>query len=136
MKRLIRKADHDYGNRDSAIAIINGIIYDSSTHARCINKYLSENDQIEFDSTIRRPKKEDLNIEQIAFAHLVSYDEAIYLEEKSLVNISLEEAANIIKTNYPQYSVYNDDEEDFQSWFDENGIPRDITYQLLVAKNK
>lgn len=136
MKRLIRKADHDYGNRDSAIAIINGKVFDEYSHARCISLYHRENGEKELENDFRRPKKENLDIEQIAFAHLVSYDEAIYLEQKSLVNISLEEAANIIKAHYPQYSVYNDDEEDFQSWFDENGIPRDITYQLLVAKNK
>ncbi|MNW07744.1 hypothetical protein D3C71_2044100 [compost metagenome] len=70
------------------------------------------------------------SIKSIAFAHKVDYDKAIFLEQHSLVNISVEEVSKILKENYPDFSIFNDDV--FKE--DENFEPYD--YQLLIANKK
>ena len=42
MKKLLKKAAHDFNNRDMAILYIEGEIYEDATHAICLQKYLND----------------------------------------------------------------------------------------------
>jgi hypothetical protein len=96
MKSRLKKLAMDFGDRDFAIAYINGEVFRSRTHANCINKYLMSKsisclnavryrpdikdidklDDENVDKILTQYDQEDLaiirdNITQLAFAHAV-----------------------------------------------------------------
>ncbi|MNV57560.1 hypothetical protein D3C71_1498990 [compost metagenome] len=46
---------------------------------------------------------------QVGFAHKLNYMKEIWLEINSLKNLSTEEACNLLKQQYPDFPIYNDD---------------------------
>ena len=38
MKRLFKKAAHDWNNRDMAIVYVDGEVYEDATHAICLQR--------------------------------------------------------------------------------------------------
>lgn len=141
MKRLIKKSYHDYDSRDNALTYIDGQIYTTWTHAEAVNKYLKEQEMRKWPSNFQRPDDESLQLlgmdqSKIAFAHLREKDRQIYIDDTSLKNMTLDEAAQIFKNAYPDYSIYNDSYVTIE-YEDENGIEdsRD-EYPLLIAKVK
>lgn len=49
------------------------------------------------------------NIKQLAFAHIVSEKNAIYIDD-SLINVDMKTVGDVIKLEYPQYNVYTNAE--------------------------
>ena len=44
MKRLIKRSEHDWNNRDTAIVYIDGEVYEDVTHSMCLQQYIEDND--------------------------------------------------------------------------------------------
>ena len=42
MKRLLKKAVHDWNNRDMAIVYVDGEVYEDATHAICLQRYYTD----------------------------------------------------------------------------------------------
>lgn len=125
-KNLI-KAWHDVENRDFAICYLDGEIVEGNTHSEAIDIYLQEkyNQVLKTTDIVMRPPlhvSEDLlneddkelmeqirdNIKQIGFAHVVEDENAIYVEDDSLLNVDINTVAQAIKAKYPNYDVYDD----------------------------
>ncbi|MNM99746.1 hypothetical protein D3C81_1123140 [compost metagenome] len=116
MKRLLRISEnerHDIGSRDKAILIINGEVLEGTTHAQILNQYLKNKGLQEFEDSRRRPDVDNQTLVddsyQIGFAHKLNYMKEIWLEINSLKNLSTEEACNLLKQQYPDFPIYNDD---------------------------
>lgn len=126
ISKLKKQSEHDYDTRDSAIAIIDGKVYTAYTHMQAIQQALDEKTNYEYElnnthnridlnsddlTTKQNEDKNSINnnIQSIAFAHLLGNE--IYLEQNSLHNITFNEAVNILKNNYPNHTIYNDDTE-------------------------
>ena len=108
MKRLI--ADHNYHNRDCAVAYFKGKIYTGRTHSEALENIT----KILYDNT------------DIIFAHLVNKEKAIYVETQYIENKSLlQEAIDAFKSQYVDYEIYNDDSEPYQK----------IAKKRLIAKH-
>ena len=138
---LRKKANHDYGNRESALLYINGKFYENSTHADCLQQYLDEGDEyIDVDTYYRniefRKYTDDKDV--IAFAHKVTdeyknYEDfkndvktpVIFLETKTLRNITKEEAAKLFNEHY-NLPVYDDDSSNEPDFIED--------YKQLIAK--
>lgn len=87
--------DRDYN--DGAVIILNNEVLTGITHAHIINNI----ENLKFD-----------DVENIAYAHKDSKNNAIYLETDSLENISVQQAVNILKNSYPGYNIYDNDTEE------------------------
>lgn len=120
MKRLIRKAEHDIVNRDLALLLINGKIYEDTTHAACLQDFFKENGlENEYPSDfLTRPdfeQFEELSTEykEIVLAHLVKNEDGVFILY-GFINGSLVEyegiPENIKQMFADQYNltVYND----------------------------
>ena len=112
-------SSHDSYNRVEAILYINGEFITANTHAEALNIYNDEHEINEHvDSSKRREVSEKVNAQDvIAFAHKVrdrkyelsnKENDFIFLETKSLQNISKEEAAQLFKQQF-NLEVYDDD---------------------------
>jgi hypothetical protein len=129
--KLKKIANHDDYNRDYAIVYINGEFYEDIIHGCAIKQYLKNHGIKELDNKSIRPgysnQKEDdyledlYNMEEIIFAHKLEDDKSIYIEQNSLKNIDLNQAAAIFKEHYPDYNIYNDDSYKGDEDYDEDG---------------
>lgn len=85
MKRLIRKAEHDIYNRDTAILYIDGTFYEDVTHAAAFQQYLKDNGEKNLKSVKMRPDFEYFeeyskeNNVDIVLGHLVKKEDAVFL---------------------------------------------------------
>lgn len=147
---LRKQADHDVDSRDQAVLYVDGQVFFGETHGECMNEYLSSKDKSLYNTfdrfpTVMRPdlldrdsitednyddeeeyqEDKDMltvydNAKEYAFAHLVG--DEIYIEENSLYNLSINEAAKKIKDVLGDgYKYYNDDRSDKN---DETGYKR------------
>ena len=118
-KDFRKTSSHDSYNRVEAILYINGEFITANTHAEALNIYNDEHEINEHvDSSKRREVSEKVNAQDvIAFAHKVrdrkyelsnKENDFIFLETKSLQNISKEEAAQLFKQQF-NLEVYDDD---------------------------
>ena len=149
LRKMNKTADHDIHNRDYAVAIINGEIYEGNTHAEAVNKFLSgsgkslnddygrppialrklpdatDEDIEEMDDFFQDMYTMDREVKSIAFAHVCnnSEEEGVFLEQSSLYNTTLEEATKILKDKFPNYKIYNDDVRDNEE---------EVGYKLLA----
>ena len=104
--------------REFAIMIINGEVYTGEFHSQILNKYLKDYNAMLSNSTKRFKPNNVINnqendIYQLAFAHFTidkdTSKEIIYLEtDKSLQNITPEEAASILKQKWPNAEIRDD----------------------------
>lgn len=113
MSRLI-KAAHDVYDRDAAILYIDGKIYEGQTHAKAIQQYLLETNGKKLSGDLRYRSIVYYNLanEQnlpLAFAHRVESE--IFIEPESLENIDIDTVANALKSRYPNYNIYEDNED-------------------------
>lgn len=135
IKNLINEAYHDFNSRDEAITLINDTIYTGSTHGKSINKWLSENNQPKMPmDSFYRPSEDEydvigLDTAKVAFAHVVNGEKAIYIDSTSLQNYMLDEVAQLLKNQYPDYSIYDDE---YVMNEDENGELQE-EFPLLIA---
>ena len=84
MKRLIKKADHDWYNRDSAFVYINGKIYEATTHALCLQDFYNENNQQFLDNNFDRPDNEKFEeisreVGPVVLGHLVKQSDKVFI---------------------------------------------------------
>ena len=139
MKRLI-KARHDYLNRNSAILVINGKVYEGDNHPDLVTKYYDEygdydskvkyikeklNNKYDQDDAIKELNESgkipmilcdsdtewerDFNASiPVAFAHKDNNNN-IFLETNAIYNISKSEATALLKKEYPDSFIYDDD---------------------------
>ena len=126
MSRL-RKISMDIGDRDynGTMVYINGLIYKDISHGMAINEYLKDNTDYSLNEDYLRPigfapddkrlpndsNKEDIetindNIYEMAFAHMSSPENAIYIERDTLQNVDINTVAKALKTEYPNYNIY------------------------------
>lgn len=104
--------------REFAIMIINGEVYTGEFHSQILNKYLKDYNAMLSNSTKRFKPNNVINnkendIHQLAFAHFTidkdTSKEIIYLEtDKSLQNMTPEEAASILKQKWPNAEIRDD----------------------------
>lgn len=134
-KDLRKQARHDVENRECAILYIDGEFYEDSSHANCLVQY---NKVHNIDKEKRTNQRKDNFNEiaeedhKIAFAHKTNEQttvddfmndadptDHIFIEEKTLVNMTLAEAAEAFKKQYPDVPIYNDDtnDEEFPSQY-------------------
>jgi hypothetical protein len=115
LKRLIRKSWHNESNRDAAIAVINGEVFQNSVHAQCINDYLMNKDS-KLNDNYNRPdlneSSEDSNkikkdINSLAFCHLDNDDKTIFIEKQSLFGDYSHDYSfiDMLKNAYPNYKL-------------------------------
>lgn len=97
-------------NRDYAVTIVDGKIYEGDTHGECVTKFLNEIgiEGIEFFDRIDLRENLGFNFySQFAAAHVDG--DKIYLDKMSLENISPEQAIDILKTNFQDSTIYDYD---------------------------
>lgn len=86
MKRLIKKSDHDWHNRDLAFIYINGKYYEGITHAIAFEQFLDENDiESKGNSMLYRPNFNGMQVLSrdeglvMIFGHLTEKENAVFL---------------------------------------------------------
>lgn len=122
MKRLIKRSEHDWNNRDTAIVYINGEVYEDVTHAICLQEYIEDNDiEEELESLQFRPDFQQFSEisemnggQDVILAHRVDKTDSIYFiyglnDGKKMSN---NEIVNILEKVYPGYKIINDLEHD------------------------
>lgn len=142
-KDLRKQARHDVENRECAILYIDGEFYEDSSHANCLVQYnKAHNIDKEKRTNYRKDNFNEIAEEdhKIAFAHKTNEQttvddfmndaeptDHIFIEEKTLVNMTLAEAAKAFKKQYPDIPIYNDDSNDEE-------FPSE--YQKLASRRK
>lgn len=118
MKRLLKKATHDWNNRDMAIVYVNGEVYEDATHAICLQRYFQDNDMNDYKVYLgSRPQfeffkdlSEDNNGQDVILAHRVDKAGAIYfiygLNDGRQLSDS--EIKSDLEKIYPDYEIIND----------------------------
>lgn len=102
MKRLA--VYHDHCSRDNAICYVDGQVYEGRDHYEILECNFEETDDMDMDDFERQ--------HDVAFAHKVNKEKAIYLETNSMSgNAYPEEVARALKGVYPEYTIYNDDDQ-------------------------
>ena len=133
---LRKQARHDIENRECAILYIDGEFYEDLSHADCLAQYNKAHNIDKKKRTNYRKNNFDEIAEEdhkIAFAHKTNEQttvddfmndadptDHIFIEERTLVNITLTEAAEAFKKQYPDIPIYNDDtnDEEFPSEYE------------------
>ena len=118
MKRLFKKAAHDWNNRDMAIVYVDGEVYEDATHAICLQRYFQDNDMNDYKVYLgSRPQfeffkdlSEDNNGQDVILAHRVDKAGAIYfiygLNDGRQLSDS--EIKSDLEKIYPDYEIIND----------------------------
>ena len=135
-KDLRKQARHDADNRECAILYIDGEFYEDLSHADCLAQYNKIHNIDKEKRTNQRKNNFNEIAEEdhkIAFAHKTNEQttvddfmndadptDHIFIEEKTLVNMTLAEAAEAFKKQYPDTPIYNDDtnDEEFPSEYE------------------
>lgn len=122
MKRLVKRSEHDWNNRNTAIVYINGNVYEDVTHAICLQEYIKDNDiEEELESLQFRPDFEQFSKiskmnggQDVILAHRVDNVDSIYyiygLNDGK--KMSDDEIVNILGKVYPGYKIIDDLEHD------------------------
>lgn len=118
MKKTSR---HDKNSRWYAILYINGDFFEGGSHSSCLKEYMDKN-KIEYDNNLYFRQdtvdliNEDDIINECAFLHMIdsetNYDDediGIYVETTTLQGISIDQLIPKIKSKFPDYNIYDDD---------------------------
>ena len=119
MKRLVKKATHDWDNRDLAIVYINGEVYEDSIHGICLQRYIEDNNlKLNEDINLScRPEidqfKEISEInggQDVILAHKVEKANAIYFIYglRNGEEMTDEQIIADLKEIYSNYDIIND----------------------------
>ncbi len=121
MKRLIRKADHDWNNRDSAILYVEEEVYEDATHAICLQRYMEDNG---IDNNLGAKYRPEIEMfseiskmhggQDVILAHRVDNADTIYYiyglsDGKEMSDNKIQYLLGEI---YPEYKIVNDLEHD------------------------
>ena len=107
--RLKKTSRHDINSRDSAIVYVNGEVFEGHTHAEAINQYLNSDVAKQYRYEVYNNVSDD---EQLAFAHKIDSQNAIFLELWTLKNVDPNTVLNKLKETYPDYKIYSDSDDD------------------------
>lgn len=101
----------DMNGRDFAICIINGNVYEGDLHGEAVSKYLKDLG-IEDIEMFDRDELDGIIGLKSQFAAAEAKGKKIFIDDEILENITLQQAAKLIKDKYPEFSVYkrNSDE--------------------------
>ena len=121
MKRLFKKAAHDWNNRDMAIIYVDGEVYEDATHAICLQRYYTDHGEDYKVYLGSRPQFEvfkdlskDNNGQDVILAHRVDKADAIYfiygLNDGRQLSDS--EIKSDLEKIYPDRKIYSDMEHD------------------------
>ena len=131
MKKLLKKAAHDFNNRDMAIVYIDGEVYEDATHAICLQKYLNDTGQDNIKNFKDRPEVEIFSEiskehggQDVILAHRVDNAGSIYYiygldNGKEMGDNKI---IYLLGDAYPDYEIINDlehDEEEDNHGYDE-----------------
>lgn len=130
MKRLIRKAEHDIHNRDTAILYIDGQFYEDVTHAAAFQQYLKDNGEKNLKSVKMRPDFEYFeeyskeNNVDIVLGHLVKKEDAVFLIYgfEDGIPVQFDSISNDLKSkfedryNLPVEDEMNHEEDDYNPY--------------------
>ena len=117
MKRLFKKAAHDWNNRDMAIVYVDGEVYEDATHAICLQRYFTDHGE-DFKVYLgSRPQFEifkdlskDNNGQDVILAHRVDNVDSIYfiygLNDGRQLSDS--EIKSDLEKIYPDRKIYSD----------------------------
>lgn len=121
MKRLIKKAVHDWNNRDFAILYVEEEVYEDASHAICLKRYMEDN---EIDNNLGAQYRPEIEMfseiskmhggQDVILAHRVDNVDTIYYiyglcEGKE---ISDNKIKYLLGEVYPEYKIVNDLEHD------------------------
>ena len=141
-RRLKKLAYHDDECRDCALILIGSEICTADTHNEALQYYLDKhNIDREYSNTNIDRTNVDMeitmneNLDHLPFAcmHLITDDGdsgeewSIYIEPETVQNIDINSVAKIMKNHYPDYNIYEDDEDIKNYEYDK--------YKLLANKN-
>lgn len=121
--------------RDFAIAIIDGKVYEGDTHGECVTQLLQEMgiEGIEFYDRIDLRENLGFNFySQFAAAHCDG--DKIYLDQMSLENISVDQTIKILKDNYPNHDIYDYDSREKIAIYKNKIKTRTINMKKLLKK--
>ena len=140
----IKKAFHDYGERDCAVVYLDGKFYEGDFHSEIVSDILEDDsvDQIFRDELYKLDRNKENNL-PFACLHKVTKlpmkgtkVKAIYIDTNTLENISLNELIDEVKKQYPDFDVFEEDD-DIQSFeYDEyKKIARSVNVKRLIRKS-
>lgn len=121
MKRLVKKSEHDWNNRDMAIVYIDGKVYEDATHGICLQRYMEDNN---IDDTVDlrfRPEVEQFSEismmndgQDVILAHRVDKTNEIYFIYglKNGNDMSDSEIKADLSKVYPDREIINDMDHD------------------------
>ena len=121
MKRLIKKAVHDWNNRDFAILYVEEEVYEDASHAICLKRYMEDN---EIDNNLGAQYRPEIEMfseiskmhggQDVILAHRVDNVDTIYYiyglcEGKEISDNKIQ---YLLGEVYPEYKIVNDLEHD------------------------
>jgi hypothetical protein len=87
MKRLLKKADHDIMNRDSAIVYAGGKFYTGGTHSICLKKIKDDNPEIKMilqslfcRADVEKFQKVSKHVGVVILAHLAKKEDGVFID--------------------------------------------------------
>lgn len=121
MKRLVKRAEHDWNNRDVAVLYVEEKVYEDATHAICLQRYMEDN---EIDNDLNAKDRPEMEMfseiskmhggQDVILAHRVDNADAIYYIY-GLYNgkeMSDNKIQYLLGEVYPEYKIVNDLEHD------------------------
>lgn len=121
MKRLVKRAEHDWNNRDVAVLYVEEKVYEDATHAICLQRYMEDN---EIDNNLNAKDRPEMEMfseiskmhggQDVILAHRVDNADAIYYIY-GLYNgkeMSDNKIQYLLGEVYPEYRIVNDLEHD------------------------
>lgn len=114
----IKKAFHDYGERDCAVVYLDGKFYEGDFHSEIVSDVLEDNnaDQV-YRGGIKENNLPFACLHKVTKLPMKGTDvKAIYIDTSTLENTSLEEVVNAVKSQYPGFEVFeeNDNAQSFE----------------------
>lgn len=121
MKRLVKRAEHDWNNRDVAVLYVEEKVYEDATHAICLQRYMEDN---EIDNDLNAKDRPEMEMfseiskmhggQDVILAHRVDNADTIYYiyglcDGKEISDNKIQ---YLLGEVYPEYRIINDLEHD------------------------
>ena len=104
-----KQSYHSIHDRDEAILVINGEVITGNYHSDMIIDYLENNNPDAIDEMSPNLIAKDSDI-QSACAHKLGNN--IYIETKTIENMLESDVANILKSEFPECSIYDNEDDE------------------------
>lgn len=150
MKRLVKRAEHDWNNRDFAILYVEENVYEDATHAICLQRYMEDNGLDNDLNAKDRPEMEMFSEiskmhggRDVILAHRVDNADTIYYiyglsDGKEMSDNKIQ---YLLGEVYPGYKIVNDlehDEDDDHGYDEEEQTNKSIrrTNEYVINQHK